>query len=114
MITRDDILRRVRIKTLIELTQDNPDAVAPNWEIIDEAIRNAIDTVRTYTSRWDGFVKELAIDIAIYYVYKKRISESEILPQGERNLIVENYKQALKELSRLSRKIWSGGKKDAF
>jgi len=114
MITRDDILRRVRISTLIELTQDNTDAVSPNWEIVDEAIHNAIDTVRTYTSRWDGFIKELAIDIAIYYIYKKRISESEILPQGERNLIVENYKQALKMLSKLSQRIRSGGKKDGF
>ena len=114
MITRDDILRRIRINTLVELTQDDANAVAPNWDVVDEAIQNAIDTVRAYTSQWNGFIKELAIDIAIYYIYKKRISESEILPQGERNLIVENYKQALKELSRLSRKIWSGGKKDAF
>ncbi|MEO0152033.1 MAG: phage protein Gp36 family protein [candidate division WOR-3 bacterium] len=122
MITINDVEKRISIRKLIELTQD--DVNANNYDIVkvNEAIEKSISLVKAYLKNTDyensneNFIKEIALDICVYFIYKKRFSEVEL--QNNENLAVyKQYKDAIEILEKIkkgefdNKKIKSDGKK---
>lgn len=83
-VTRQDIQDRLADEVLIELTDENGQAI--DWAVIDKAIDFANAEVDSYLGvRFSVpidpvplILRERATDIAIFHLYKKRISESAV------------------------------------
>ncbi|MEO0197627.1 MAG: phage protein Gp36 family protein, partial [candidate division WOR-3 bacterium] len=108
MITINDVEKRISIRKLIELTQD--DVNANNYDIVkvNEAIEKSISLVKAYLKNTDyensneNFIKEIALDICVYFIYKKRFSEVEL--QNNENLAVyKQYKDAIEILEKIKK-----------
>jgi len=103
MITISDVENRISQKRLIELTQDDLNANAPDIAKIEDAIDKSISLVKAYLKGTDyensneDFIKEITLDICVYFLYKKIYSELE-LQEGEKLAIYRNYENAIKLL----------------
>jgi len=106
MIVLDDILNRISERKLIELTNDDPNANEYDIVKINDAIEKAISLVKAYLKGTDyenknePFIKEIALDIAVYFLYKKRFSEIE-LSNPENLAIYKNYQNAIDMLEKI-------------
>jgi phage gp36-like protein len=103
MITISDVENRISQKRLIELTQDDLNANDYDIVKVEDAIDKSISLVKAYLRGTDyensneDFIKEITLDICVYFLYKKRYSELE-LQEGEKLAIYRNYENAIKLL----------------
>ena len=102
--TTDDLLRAMSIRTLTELSNDDPDATDPCAEVVDLAIQMACEEIDGYLrsryllplSETPTVVKRLAIDLARYHLYARR-PEGYDFPEAIKSL----HQQALKRLDEI-------------
>ncbi len=99
--TRDDIAELIPERTLTQLSNDDPKATLPNWEIVDRSIRFATNSINGFLrGRYtlplpavDELVKEWTTFIARWWLYNRRPDGKE-LPHA----VVVSYDNAIASL----------------
>lgn len=99
--TRDDIAELIPERTLTQLSNDDPKATLPNWEIVDRSIRFATNSINGFLrGRYtlplvgvDELVKEWTTFIARWWLYNRRPDGKE-LPHA----VVVSYDNAIANL----------------
>lgn len=78
--TRDDIQQLIAERTLVQLSNDDPKAITPDWDNVDASIRFATNSINGYLrGRYtlpltgvDELVKDWATFIARWWLYSRR------------------------------------------
>jgi len=104
--TLDDLKAQVQERVLIELTDDEGLGAA-NRARVDAAIAAATDEINGYCqARYPvpfnpvpGFIKKLAVDIALYNLFARRGYDEESADRS----IVDRYKAAIRVLENVAR-----------
>lgn len=102
--TRDDVSTLIAERTLTQLSNDDPKAITPDWDIVDSAIRFATNSINGYLrGRYtlplvgvDALVKDWATFIARWWLYSRR-PDGKDLPHA----VLVSYNDAIASLKQV-------------